>query len=161
MSITSNIFKAFKEGINISGHNNNSRSASVRWFPSHDGWVKLNSDGAFSSSSVKAACGGVIRDRFGAFLFGYARGLGICSTLHSTQSAYALIRRIKGLMVRDCQFTWNHIFRKGNSVADAFAKFGLSLGTNMRIFDVMSDFYGLHFSFDLVGTVYKRDSHSS
>ncbi|CAL0334976.1 unnamed protein product [Lupinus luteus] len=66
MSIASNIFKAFKEGINISGHSNNSRSASFRWFPPHDGWMKLDSDGAFSSSSVKAACGGVIRDHFGA-----------------------------------------------------------------------------------------------
>lgn len=38
-----------------------SRNAYIRWFPPL-GHIKLNCDGAFSSSSSKASCRGVIRD---------------------------------------------------------------------------------------------------
>ncbi|XP_019415435.1 PREDICTED: uncharacterized protein LOC109326950 [Lupinus angustifolius] len=83
MFIASNVFKAYKDRINISNGSNTSRFISVRWFPPHEGWVKLNSDDSFSSASNQAACGVVIRDHFGSFLFSFARGLGSCFALHA------------------------------------------------------------------------------
>ncbi|CAL0321331.1 unnamed protein product [Lupinus luteus] len=44
----------------------------IRWvFPDFD-WIKLNMDGAFSSSKSLAARGGVVRDHHGAFIFAFS-----------------------------------------------------------------------------------------
>src|ERR1044072_7760845 len=40
----------------------------IRWLPPADGWVKLNSDGAFSSAMNVASCGGIVREREKCFL---------------------------------------------------------------------------------------------
>lgn len=55
----------------------------IRWFVPMEGWVKLNSDGAFSSQTRMAACGGVVRDHFGAFVLAYAKKLGSCTVLQA------------------------------------------------------------------------------
>ncbi|OIW00825.1 hypothetical protein TanjilG_08264 [Lupinus angustifolius] len=41
----------------------------IRWVLPEIGWIKLNTDGAFSSSRSLAASGGVVRDHHGAFFF--------------------------------------------------------------------------------------------
>jgi ribonuclease HI len=43
-----------------------------------EGWVKLNTDGAYKDGSA-AGCGGVIRDSHGGWIGGFAKYLGICS----------------------------------------------------------------------------------
>ncbi|KAK4285196.1 hypothetical protein QN277_001926 [Acacia crassicarpa] len=43
----------------------------TRWKPPPEGWVKINTDGAFSYFEVGVACGGVIRDAHGNFLRGF------------------------------------------------------------------------------------------
>lgn len=55
----------------------------IRWIPPVNGWVKLNSDGAFSSGVDIASCGGVVRDHVGSFLFASSQRLGSCSALHA------------------------------------------------------------------------------
>jgi ribonuclease HI len=50
----------------------------VCWKPPMEGWVKLNTDGAYKDESA-AGCGGVIRDSHGGWLGGFAKYLGICS----------------------------------------------------------------------------------
>ena len=43
----------------------------TRWKPPPEGWVKINTDWAFSHFGVGVACGGVIRDARGNFLRGF------------------------------------------------------------------------------------------
>jgi hypothetical protein len=50
----------------------------VCWKPPMEGWVKLNTDGAYKDESA-AGCSGVIRDSHGGWIGGFAKYLGICS----------------------------------------------------------------------------------
>ncbi|KAF7822513.1 putative non-LTR retroelement reverse transcriptase [Senna tora] len=53
----------------------------IQWTkPRHDG-VKLNTDGAFCSSSHVASCGGLIRDGTGKWLSGFIANLGISNVI--------------------------------------------------------------------------------
>ncbi|MCI34447.1 ribonuclease H protein, partial [Trifolium medium] len=45
------------------------------------GWIKCNTDGALVAQNQQAGCGGVFRNESGAWLGGFARKLGSCSTL--------------------------------------------------------------------------------
>ena len=49
----------------------------IGWELSPSNWVKINSDGSVLDS-VKASCGGLIRDDSGAFLDGFSMNLGSC-----------------------------------------------------------------------------------
>ncbi|KAJ1395133.1 Ribonuclease H domain [Sesbania bispinosa] len=44
----------------------------VRWEPSDDGWIKLNSDGAAVNNSHYGACCGVFRNHHGNFLLAFS-----------------------------------------------------------------------------------------
>ncbi|KAL4369713.1 hypothetical protein GQ457_05G033720 [Hibiscus cannabinus] len=51
------------------------------WSVPRQGWIKANADGASALGSCKAAAGGVLRDENGAWIFGFARKLRVCSSL--------------------------------------------------------------------------------
>ncbi|KAL4369220.1 hypothetical protein GQ457_05G009730 [Hibiscus cannabinus] len=51
------------------------------WSAPRQGWIKANADGASALGSCKATAGGVLRDENGAWIFGFARKLGVCSSL--------------------------------------------------------------------------------
>ncbi|XP_019462902.1 PREDICTED: uncharacterized protein LOC109361820 [Lupinus angustifolius] len=156
MAFTSSVVNAFKHGDNISNEGNHGRHIVVRWFAPQNGWVKLNVDDAFSLATNRAAYDGVVRDHMGSFIFAFTKGLGNCSNLHATHSVSTLLSNIRSLLLPDGQYVWRHIFQEGNSVADALAKHDLSLNLRFRLFDVISDFCVLPFTFDVAFTVYRR-----
>ncbi|KAF1881184.1 hypothetical protein Lal_00023219 [Lupinus albus] len=43
------------------------------------GWLKLNTDGAFSSTRNMAACGGMVCDHSDVFIVAFAKQIGLCS----------------------------------------------------------------------------------
>lgn len=53
----------------------------IHWWLPNVGWVKINSDGAFCSSSGLATCGGLICDHHGGRLGGFAKKVGRCGIL--------------------------------------------------------------------------------
>ncbi|KAI9098936.1 hypothetical protein K1719_024703 [Acacia pycnantha] len=48
--------------------------AHISWVAPMEGWVKLNTDGAFKGGNNRAGCGGLIRGSNGRFLVGFAKG---------------------------------------------------------------------------------------
>jgi ribonuclease HI len=50
----------------------------IGWKPPKEGFIKLNTDGAVGSSQI-AGCGGVIRDRQGGWIRGFAKNVGRCN----------------------------------------------------------------------------------
>jgi ribonuclease HI len=52
----------------------------IKWSKPAAGWVKLNTDGAYSSSCGLAGGGGLLRDSNGNWIHGFARFLGNCSS---------------------------------------------------------------------------------
>jgi ribonuclease HI len=59
-------------------HNVERKVVMIHWQPPSEGWVKLNTDGAYKEGSV-AGCGGVVRDSNGVWKGGFAKNLGVCS----------------------------------------------------------------------------------
>ncbi|KAJ1412309.1 Ribonuclease H-like superfamily, partial [Sesbania bispinosa] len=59
------------------------RAVNLKWEPPPSGWVKVNSDGAFSHTCSIGACGGVVRDDWGHFMVGFAQNLRYCSILET------------------------------------------------------------------------------
>ena len=53
---------------------------SIKWLKPAAGWVKLNTDGAYSSSRGLAGGGGLLRDSNGNWIHGFACFLGNCSS---------------------------------------------------------------------------------
>nr|KYP52893.1 Putative ribonuclease H protein At1g65750 family [Cajanus cajan] len=67
----------------------------ISWSCPPHGFLKLNSDGVVAESRI-AACGGVIRDENGVFVFGYSGKIEICSVLQAELWAiYHGLRLIK------------------------------------------------------------------
>ncbi|CAL0327373.1 unnamed protein product [Lupinus luteus] len=60
-----------------------SNNSVIRWFPPDVGWCKLNTDGSFSAQRKIAACGGVVRDHNGNFLFAFSKHLGNCTVMQA------------------------------------------------------------------------------
>jgi hypothetical protein len=50
----------------------------INWKPPSQGWVKLNTNGAYKEGNV-ARCGGVICCSNGVWRGGFAKNLGVCS----------------------------------------------------------------------------------
>lgn len=50
----------------------------LRWSPPMHDWIKLNSDGSFTSSNGHVACGGILRDHEGCFVVGFSVNRGNC-----------------------------------------------------------------------------------
>nr|AFK45241.1 unknown [Lotus japonicus] len=59
------------------------RHVVLKWTPTLESWVKLNTDGSYSVDEDCAACGGVPRDHHGNFLLGFTMKVGVCSILHA------------------------------------------------------------------------------
>ncbi|KAL4281492.1 hypothetical protein GQ457_03G010450 [Hibiscus cannabinus] len=53
----------------------------LHWQRPSSGWVRVNVDGAVSGPNQCATVGGVVRDEYAAWLFGFARSLGSCSVI--------------------------------------------------------------------------------
>ncbi|KAJ1417015.1 Ribonuclease H domain [Sesbania bispinosa] len=53
----------------------------LKWFPPPNHWYKVNTDGAFSATTGRAACGGVIQDTCGSFITGFGSHLPCASAL--------------------------------------------------------------------------------
>lgn len=58
-----------------------SATSHIRWTPPMHGWIKLNCDGARSTSHGKATSGGIFCNDNGGFCFGFSVSLGDCSIL--------------------------------------------------------------------------------
>ncbi|XP_019255205.1 PREDICTED: uncharacterized protein LOC109233797 [Nicotiana attenuata] len=93
---------------------------------------KLNIDGSYDPLTHKGGIGGVIRNHQGHWIFGYSKPLynttvlqaELLALLHGLQLATA--KRLLPLTVEsDSQI--NHIYREGNTVADALALYGKKL----------------------------------
>jgi hypothetical protein len=52
----------------------------IGWKPPGEGWVKINTDRA-CKGKVTMGCGGIIRDKRGVWLGGFAKHIGISSAL--------------------------------------------------------------------------------
>lgn len=55
----------------------------IHWKAPEDGWIKLNSDGAYKGGLNMAGCGGLLRDSFGNWIKGFTRKLGRCDAIHA------------------------------------------------------------------------------
>lgn len=67
-----------------------------------------------------------------------------------------LVKEIKGLLGKCSLSDWKHIFIEANTVTDSFAKKGLSLLMNMRIYDGLPSFCIVPYMFDTCNTLYSR-----
>ncbi|MCI18492.1 non-LTR retroelement reverse transcriptase [Trifolium medium] len=55
----------------------------IGWKCPHEGWIKLNCDGAHKSLVNLSGCGGLLRDSSGTCLNSYARKISSCDALHA------------------------------------------------------------------------------
>lgn len=53
------------------------------WEHPPEDWVKLNTDGASKQGGSKASCGGLLRDPFSAWIWGFAANLGASSSVEA------------------------------------------------------------------------------
>lgn len=74
-------------------NSNQQMSSNINWEVPATGFVKLNCDGAVRSFYEAAACGGVLRDDNGFFLWGYSVKLGKCTVPQA--ELWAIIHGLK------------------------------------------------------------------
>ncbi|XP_042059500.1 uncharacterized protein LOC121804011 [Salvia splendens] len=55
----------------------------IKWYPSDQPWIKVNTDGAYTETSRKAGGGGVVRDASGKLLIAFATPLQAKSALEA------------------------------------------------------------------------------
>ena len=53
----------------------------IRWTKPAAGWYKLNTDGSITSANGLVGCGGLIRDRDGQWIAGFAKKIDAISSL--------------------------------------------------------------------------------
>lgn len=53
-------------------------------------------------------------------------------------------------------FTWDHIFRETNQVADALEQYGLSVQGNTKLFDFCPSFLNSFLTANVIGTHFPR-----
>ncbi|KAE8732068.1 hypothetical protein F3Y22_tig00002237pilonHSYRG00161 [Hibiscus syriacus] len=100
------------------------------------GWVALNSDVVFSSSSSLGSAGGLIRDDAGNWereiqcQIDSSDVFSMISSSNARSSSSALIQAIASLQDRAWFVNFKLIHREANSVADCLAKFSLCQDTN-------------------------------
>ena len=63
------------------GMNNDTTVDHIGWKYPVDEWIKLNVDGCSKGNQGLAGAGGVIRDHMGSWIGGFARNIGICSSV--------------------------------------------------------------------------------
>ncbi|RYR27984.1 hypothetical protein Ahy_B01g052067 [Arachis hypogaea] len=92
----------------------------IRWYPPVEGFIKINVDGSFLTSSNNATCGGVMRDSLGRFIKCFSCNLGSCSIMHAE-----LWTIVKGLHLAVIN-SYNHVVIESDSMmAIQFIKEGM------------------------------------
>ncbi|KAK9931139.1 hypothetical protein M0R45_018433 [Rubus argutus] len=76
----------------------------VNWIPPLIGWVKINTDGSWKSTSGQAGYGAVFRDYKGAFLGAFCSSLNIPSSVAA--EVIAVIKAIELAWIRDWKHVW-------------------------------------------------------
>ena len=84
------------------GRNDGTLVGHISWKYPKDGWIKLNTDGCSKGNPGVAGAGGVIRDHMGSWIGGFAKNIGICSSV--TAELWAIYFGL--------QSTWDKGFRK-------------------------------------------------
>jgi ribonuclease HI len=84
--------------------------ALIGWVPPKENFVKLNTDGASNNNNV-AGCGGLVRDREGDWLGGFAKYVG---------SSSAVVAEAWGVL-EGLRYVWNKGFRKVELNVDSLA----------------------------------------
>ncbi|KAI9126601.1 hypothetical protein K1719_002197 [Acacia pycnantha] len=105
------------------------------WQASSENWIKINVDGAVSSSGNVAGAGGVLRDSHGDWIVGFS------SQLESLQEAQSITESLVMLQIRDYvarnrEVRFCYVPRSHNCVADTLAKEALSVS---YFYDVVVD----------------------
>uniref|UniRef100_A0A6N2MZS1 RNase H type-1 domain-containing protein n=1 Tax=Salix viminalis TaxID=40686 RepID=A0A6N2MZS1_SALVM len=88
--------------IQRNGNESPAEAANIGWKYPAEGWIKLNVDGCSKGNPGIAGAGGVIRDHMGTWIGGFARNIGICSSV--TAELWAIYEGLK--------LTWDKGFRK-------------------------------------------------
>ncbi|XP_024626768.1 uncharacterized protein [Medicago truncatula] len=60
----------------------------IGWKRSHEGWIKLNSDGACKNMGIIFGCGGLFRDLDGRWVKCYTKKIRACDALHAEMWGY-------------------------------------------------------------------------
>jgi ribonuclease HI len=95
----------------------------VGWKYPQEERIKLNVDGCSKGNPGVAGAGGVIRDHLGAWIGGFARNIGICSSVNAELWAVYV-----GL-----QLAWDRGFRKVDLESDSKVVVGLINGDSVRV----------------------------
>ena len=95
----------------------------IGWKYPADGWIKLNVDGCSKGNPGMAGAGGAIRDNMGSWIGGFARNIGICSSV--TAELWAIYIGL--------QLVWAKGFRKVLLESDCRVALGLITGDCVKI----------------------------
>eukprot|EP00258_Populus_trichocarpa_P027694 XP_024443713.1 uncharacterized protein LOC112324533 [Populus trichocarpa] len=95
----------------------------VGWKYPQEERIKLNVDGCSKGNPGVAGAGGVIRDHLGVWIGGFARNIGICSSVNAELWAVYV-----GL-----QLAWDRGFRKVDLESDSKVVVGLINGDSVRV----------------------------
>lgn len=98
----------------------------ILWTPPGMGWVKVNVDGAVSTTSRVAGCGGICRDHTGNWLAGFACAIGQCTVLEAEQLA----------MIRGADVAWEKGYRK--VILESDSKTLVEMLKDMKSYDLCS-----------------------
>ncbi|XP_059285085.1 uncharacterized protein LOC132038431 [Lycium ferocissimum] len=123
------------------------RMVNIKWYPPLPGYLKLNIDGAHSSTTHKGGIGGVFRDHYGNWILGFYQANHCLN--HTMAELLALLQGLqlaweklyscgsRNRFSGGTSFTSKastgspavrHNFRQGNKVADLLSKHGLKYG---------------------------------
>jgi len=100
------LLKAFSVKINYS------RAPTIKeviWQPPVFNWIKCNVDGASEGNPGPASCGGIYRDKNGAFMGAFAYNLGISNSL------FAELNGAMYAIELACQKGWNNLWLETDS----------------------------------------------
>lgn len=119
-------------------------SLEICWDPPREGWVKLNTDGAFQVENKTTGCRGLLRDAEGKWIFGFVKHLGYCKSnvtraviqvlSKNTPHQSNLIKAIQHMLNRNWTVEINHIFREGNRCADWLAGNSTRLNVGLHLY---------------------------
>lgn len=98
------------------GQNEGKEVDHIGWKYPTDGWIKLNVDGCSKGNPGMAGAGGAIRDNMGSWIGGFARNIGICSSV--TAELWAIYIGL--------QLVWAKGFRKVLLESDSRFALGLT-----------------------------------
>lgn len=117
----------------------------IAWVPPPEGWIKVNTDSAYSATEELATAGGLIRDNQGNFIEGFTLNVGSCNPLsaepwailHCLQLAWD--RGFRNVIMETDYLMASTLVKKGIDVPNKFwpltttIKSLLSLDWNVRV----------------------------